>query len=139
MANLPGSSDNLTFVDPSPIARRLLWHLFSIGSRRLDQPDHHQRFEKPGAHLFWVQSGEGELEHEMGRFALRRSKKVWLVDMGKPRTYLPAPNRHLTITGFRFGGPGLEFWHEEIQSDGNAEFILDDFGSVKHTYGELMR
>jgi AraC-like DNA-binding protein len=139
MANLPGSSDNLTFVDPSPIARRLLWHLFSIGSRRLDQPDHHQRFEKPGAHLFWVQSGEGELEHEMGRFALRRSKKVWLVDMGKPRTYLPAPNRHLTITGFRFGGPGLEFWHEEIRSDGNAEFILDDLGSVKHTYRELMR
>jgi AraC-like DNA-binding protein len=139
MPELPGSSDNLTFVDPSPIARRLLWHLFSIGSRRLDQPDHHQRFEKPGAHLFWVQSGEGELEHEIGRFALRRAKKVWLVDMGKPRTYIPAPNRHLTIIGFRFGGPGLEFWHEEIRSDGNAEFLLDDFGFVKQSYGELMR
>jgi AraC-like DNA-binding protein len=139
MPKLPGSSDNLTFVDPSPIARRLLWHLFSIGSRRLDQPDHHQRFEKPGAHLFWVQSGEGELEHEIGRFALRRAKKVWLVDMGKPRTYIPAPNRHLTIIGFRFGGPGLEFWHEEIRSDGNAEFLLDDFGFVKQSYGELMR
>jgi AraC-like DNA-binding protein len=139
MAKLFGSTDNLTFVDPSPIARRLLWHLFSIGSRRLDKPDHHQRFEKPGAHLFWVQSGEGELEHEMGRFALRRAKKVWLVDMGKPRTYIPAPNRHLTIIGFRFGGPGLEFWHEEIRSDGNAEFVLDDFGFVKQAYGELLR
>ena len=139
MPKLPGASDNLTFVDPSPIARRLLWHLFSIGSRRLDQPDHHQRFEKPGAHLFWVQSGEGELEHEIGRFALRRAKKVWLVDMRKPRTYIPAPNRHLTIIGFRFGGPGLEFWHEEIRSDGNAEFLLDDFGFVKQAYGELMR
>jgi AraC-like DNA-binding protein len=139
MAKLFGSTDNLTFVDPSPIARRLLWHLFSIGSRRLDKPDHHQRFEKPGAHLFWVQSGEGELEHEMGRFALRRAKKVWLVDMGKPRTYIPAPNRHLTIIGFRFGGPGLEFWHEEIRGDGNAEFVLDDFGFVKQAYGELLR
>ena len=117
MSKLHGPSDKLTFVDPSPVARRLLWHLFSIGSRRLEQPDHHQRFEKPGAHLFWVQSGEGELEHEIGRFALRRGKKVWLVDMGKPRTYIPAPNRHLTITGFRFGGPGLEFWHEEDFSE----------------------
>ncbi len=139
MSKLHGSSDNLTFVDPSPVARRLLWHLFSIGSRRLEQPDHHQRFEKPGAHLFWVQSGEGELEHEMGRFALRRAKKVWLVDMGKPRTYIPVPSRHLTITGFRFGGPGLEFWHEEIRGDGNAEFILDDFGFVKQSYSELLR
>jgi AraC-like DNA-binding protein len=139
MSKLHGSSDKLTFVDPSPVARRLLWHLFSIGSRRLEQPDHHQRFEKPGAHLFWVQSGEGELEHEIGRFALRPGKKVWLVDMGKPRTYIPAPNRHLTITGFRFGGPGLEFWHEEIRGDGNAEFILDDFGFVKQAYSELLR
>ena len=139
MSKLHGSSDNLTFVDPSPVARRLLWHIFSIGSRRLEQPDHHQRFEKPGAHLFWVQSGEGELEHEMGRFALRRAKKVWLVDMGKPRTYIPAPSRHLTITGFRFGGPGLEFWHEEIRGDGNAEFTLDDFGFVKQSYSELLR
>jgi AraC-like DNA-binding protein len=139
MSKLHGPSDKLTFVDPSPVARRLLWHLFSIGSRRLEQPDHHQRFEKPGAHLFWVQSGEGELEHEIGRFALRRGKKVWLVDMGKPRTYIPAPNRHLTITGFRFGGPGLEFWHEEIRSDGNAEFTLDDFGFVKQAYSELLR
>jgi len=139
MSKLHGSSDNLTFVDPSPVARRLLWHIFSIGSRRLEQPDHHQRFEKPGAHLFWAQSGEGELEHEMGRFALRRAKKVWLVDMGKPRTYIPAPSRHLTITGFRFGGPGLEFWHEEIRGDGNAEFTLDDFGFVKQSYSELLR
>jgi AraC-like DNA-binding protein len=139
MPKLSGSADNLTFVDPSPVARRLLWHVFSIGSRRVDKPDQHQRFEKPGAHLFWVQSGEGELEHEIGRCALGRGKKVWLVDMGKPRTYLPAPGRHLTIAGFRFGGPGLEFWHEEIRGDGNAEFLLDDFGFVKQSYGELMR
>jgi AraC-like DNA-binding protein len=33
----------------------------------------------------------------------------------------------------------LEFWHEEIRSDGNAEFVLDDFGFVKQAYRELMR
>jgi AraC-like DNA-binding protein len=117
----------------------LLWHLYSIGSRRLAEPDQHQSFEKPGAHLFWVQSGEGELEHETGRFALRRGKKVWLVDMSRPRTYSPSPKRHLTITGFRFGGPGLEFWHEEIRGDENSEFIVDDFGFVKRTHNELLR
>jgi len=134
-----GSIDHLTFVEPSPIARRLLWHLYSIGSRRLAEPDQHQSFEKPGAHLFWVQSGEGELAHETGHFALRRGKKVWLVDMSKPRTYAPLARRHLTITGFRFGGPGLEFWHEEIRGDENSEFILDDFGFVKQTHNELLR
>lgn len=133
------SADRLTFVDPSPVARRLLWHLFSIGSRRMGQADHHERFEKPGAHLFWVQSGEGELEHESGKFALRRGKKVWLVDMRKARTYLPDPGRHLTIAGFRFGGPGLEFWHEEIRGDENSEFVLDDFGIVQRTQSELLR
>jgi len=139
MSAQSGSIDHLTFVEPSPVARRLLWHLYSIGSRRLTEPDKHQSFEKPGAHLFWVQSGEGELEHETGRFALRRGKKVWLVDMSKPRTYSPVPKRHLTIAGFRFGGPGLEFWHEEIRGTENSEFMLDDFGFVKRTHSELLR
>jgi AraC-like DNA-binding protein len=102
-------------------------------------PDRHERYEKPGAHLFWVQSGQGELEHETGRFALKPGKKVWLVDMSRPRTYIPAPNRHLTIVGFRFGGPGLEFWHQEIKGDENSEFALEDFGFVKRTQSELLR
>jgi AraC-like DNA-binding protein len=133
------AAEHLLFVEPSAIARRLLWHIFSIGSRRIVEPDRHERFEKPGAHLFWVQSGEGELEHETGRFALRRGRKVWLVDMSRPRTYIPSPTRHLTIAGFRFGGPGLEFWHEEIRGDENSEFSVEDFGFIKRTQSELQR
>jgi AraC-like DNA-binding protein len=139
MPRKPVPSDHLTFVEPSPIARRLLWHLFSIGARRVVRPDHHEPFEKPGAHLFWVQSGEGELEHETGRFALRRGHKVWLVDMSRPRTYIPAPHRHLTIAGFRFGGPGLEFWHEEIRGTENSEFTVTDLTWVKGIQTELLR
>jgi AraC-like DNA-binding protein len=139
MRVLRGAEDNLLFVEPSPVARRLLWHLYSIGTRRVVEPDHHQPFEKPGAHLFWVQSGEGELEDETGRFALRRGRNVWLVDMSKPRTYIPAPGRHLTFAGFRFGGPGLEFWHEEIRGDQRSEFTLEDFAFAKHTQNELLR
>lgn len=139
MQKQPGSSEKLIFVDPSPIARRLLWHLFSIGSRRVVQPDRHERFEKPGAHLFWTQSGEGALEYKTTRFELKHGKKIWLVDMGKPRTYIPSPGKHLTISGFRFGGPGLEFWHEEFRDEENAEFTLDDFRFVTQTQSELVR
>src|SRR5439155_23108179 len=46
---------------------------------------------------------------------------------------------HLTIAGFRFGGPGLEFWHEEIQNHQSAEFALEDFGFGKQTHRELLR
>ena len=134
-----GPTDNLTFVDPSQVARRLLWHLFSIGTRRIEQPDRHDRFEKPGAHLFWVQSGQGELEYRSRRFQLRRGGEVWLVDMNSPRTYIPLPGRHLTIVGIRFGGPGLEFWHEEIRDHENAEFTLDDLRFASRTQNELLR
>ena len=139
MAQPADSAENLTFVEPSPIARRLLWHVFSIGSRRLSVPDRHDSFEKPGAHLFWVQSGEGELEYEGNRFGLRSGKKVWLLDMVKPRSYVPAPKRHLTIVGFRFGGPALEFWHEEIRANQNSEFVMEDFGFVRQTQNEIIR
>jgi len=119
-----GYSENLIFVEPSPVARRLLWHLYSIGTRRLLEEDRHERFEKPGAHLFWVKSGQGELEYRGRHFRLRRGKEVWLVDMNSPRAYIPAPGHHLTFAGFRFGGPGLEFWHEEMRDHENAEFTL---------------
>ncbi len=139
MTKLAAPIGNLVFVEPSPVARRLLWHLFSIGSRRVTEGDRHEPFEKPGAHLFWVRAGEGELEHETGRFQLQRGRKVWLVDMSKPRTYAAAPGKQLAITGFRFGGPALEFWHEEIRGNEESEFVLDNVGFVKRSYHELLR
>jgi hypothetical protein len=132
-------SENLVFVEPSPVARRLLWHLHSIGTRRLVEKDRHERFEKPGAHLFWVKSGAGELEYRSRTFRLRRGKDVWLVDMNSPRTYIPATGQHLTIAGFRFGGPGLEFWHEEMRDHENAEFTLEDMRFARRTQAELLR
>ena len=105
----------------------------------MTQADRHEPFEKPGAHLFWSQSGEGTLEYDGRSFELHRGHNVWLVDMSKPRTYVPAANKHLTITGFRFGGPALEVWHEELRGNATSEFVLHDFGFVKRTYAELMR
>ena len=131
--------ENLVFVEPSPVARRLLWHLYSIGTRRLVEEDRHEKFEKPGAHLFWVKSGAGELAYRSHTFRLRRGKDVWLVDMNSPRIYLPTTRQHLTIAGFRFGGPGLEFWHEEMRDHENAEFTLEDMRFVRRTQAELLR
>jgi AraC-like DNA-binding protein len=139
LTSSPGSQDHLTFIKPSLIARRLFWHLFSIGSRRLLAPEHHDSFEKPGAHLFWVQSGEGELHYEGKRFSLKPGRNVWLVDMRKPRTYAPSAKRPLTMVGFRFGGTGLEFWHEAIRGNENSEVTLNDFGFLKQTLRELRR
>jgi AraC-like DNA-binding protein len=45
----------------------------------------------------------------------------------------------LTIAGFRFGGPGLELWHEEMRDHENAEFTLDDLRFAARTQAELTR
>jgi AraC-like DNA-binding protein len=100
----------------------LFWHLLSIGPVSLDSPDHHEAMDKPGAHLFWVQSGSGILEVPGNSYALHRGPRFWLVDMKKPRTCSPSPGGRITNTGFRFGGPELESWREELGD--NNEFIM---------------
>ena len=120
MAN---SFAQLYHVDPSPRAQRLFWHLLSIGPVTLDRPDHHEAMDKPGAHLFWVRSGNGVLEVPGNSYALSRGPRFWLVDMKKPRTCSPRPGGCIVNTGFRFGGPELEAWREEL--GGNNEFPMD--------------
>jgi len=132
-------SENLIFVEPTPVARRLLWHLYSVGPRRLTEADLHPGLEKPGAHLFWVTSGEGDLEYRSRRFRLRPGNEVWLVDMMSCRAYIPAPGSALTIAGLRFGGPGLALWHEEMGEQENAEFALDDPHLAIRALAELRR
>lgn len=59
--------------------------------------------------------------------------------MSKPRTYIPEPTRNLTLTGFRFGGPGLEFWHEQIGGNHQSEFAIENFEIVRRSQYELLR
>jgi AraC-like DNA-binding protein len=125
------------FVDSTSVARRLLWHIYSIGSIRLTEPDFHEPFEKPGAHFFWVQSGKGKLCYESNEFALIKGKRFWIIDMAKPRTYVPETGGHLTIRGFRFGGPDADIWHDVLDTYREAEFYLEDFNTVRRLHKEL--
>jgi AraC-like DNA-binding protein len=136
MAN---SFAHLYLVEPSPRARRLFWHLWSIGAVALDEPDRHEGLDKPGAHLFWVQSGKGVLEVPEQSYSLKLGPKCWLVEMKKPRTYAPLPGRRIINMGFRFGGPELAAWREEL-GEGH-EFVLDeaDFRSIRKAGQKLGR
>src|ERR1051326_485241 len=124
-------------VDVSAIVRRLLWHPYSLGTIYLDQPDHHEPFEKPGVHLFWVVSGQGKLQTQGFSYALRPGNLVWFIDMMHARTYTPTSGKRLTIRGIRFGGVGLANWHEELGGSKRAEFALKDSAAIRAAYREL--
>lgn len=135
MAN---SKSRLHLLEPSRRARRLFWHMLSIGSVTLDEPDTHLGMDKPGAHLFWVQSGEGTLHVPDKVFELRPGPRCWLVDMRKPRTYAPRPGKRLVNTGFRFRGPELEAWCEELGD--SPEFVLSpgDFEALRKAFRQML-
>ena len=124
-------------VEPSPVARRLLWHPYSLDTACLDKPDHHAGFEKPGAHLFWVVSGQGTLRTQGREYRLLAGNQVWIVDMMQPRTYSPETGQRLIKQGIRFGGPGLEMWHEQLGENFHTGFDLAEVSSVRLAYGEI--
>jgi AraC-like DNA-binding protein len=136
---MPNSFAHLYLVEPSPQARRLLWHLLSVGSVTLDEPDRHEALEKPGAHLFWVQSGKGTLEVPGRSYSLRSGPRAWLVDMKKPRTYAPVPGARIVNAGFRFGGPELESWREQLGDDNEFALEKKDFELIRKATQRLMQ
>jgi len=125
---LSNSFAKLYFVESGNAdVRRLLWHVLSIGSVTLDEPDHHQAFDKAGVHLFWVRAGSGTMKLDEGESDLKPGSRVWMVDLRKPRTYIPAPDAKLTTVGFRFAGPGLENWLDTLSR--RIVFPLDAAGA----------
>lgn len=126
-------------VDASALARRLFWHPYSLGTILLDQPDHHEPYEKPGAHLFWVISGRGTLDTQGYKYSLAPGNSVWFVDMLYPRTYTPEPGKRLTIRGIRFGARLLEPWHEVLGGSKHAEFVLRDRAELRRALSEISR
>lgn len=119
---MPSCFDDLCVVDPSPMARRLLWHVLSVGSAWRDELESHPARDKAGAFLFWVVSGTGELRVGPEAWPLKPGAQVWLVDLGTPRVYVPDEGQRLVTSGIRFSGPALHAWLEALGRQ--AEFTF---------------
>jgi len=119
---MPISFDKVHQVAPSPIARRLLWHVLSVGRVWRNEPESHPALDKAGLFLFRVVSGRGVLLLPGQRWRLSAGPRWWLVDMGQPRTYLPDTGQRLVTSGFRFAGPGLDLWRETLGGGGEFRF-----------------
>ena len=126
----------LRFADPSPEARRLLWHVLSIGSVWRDEPERHEGLDKAGLFLFRVADGKGQLEMMGKNYPLERGQDCWLVDLRHPRSYLPADGKPLRTEGVRFSGPGVEAWLEQLGLD--SRFALS-LGALRLRLGRLRR
>lgn len=114
---------NVSVLDPSRPARRLLWHVLSIGYVSRDEPENHGGMDKAGLFLFRVKSGRGTLELPDVRYDLKRGSSWWLIDLARPRRYVPRANGRLVTMGIRFSGPGVEAWREAV-FHGQAGFMV---------------
>ncbi len=113
---------HLRFADPSPMAKRLLWHLLTIGKTIRDEPEVHPARDKVGMLLFWVTSGRGTLQAGRSHWNLSAGPQCWLVDMAQPRSFIPEGRRRLTTSAFRFDGPALETWCKSLGGSGEFRF-----------------
>lgn len=100
-------------LNPSRVARRLLWHVLSIGVVSRDEPEEHAGMDKAGLFLFRVNSGRGVLEAEEEKHQLMPGSSWWLLDLARARRYVPEDESRLVTLGVRFSGPGVDSWREE--------------------------
>ncbi|HWL08500.1 MAG TPA: AraC family transcriptional regulator [Planctomicrobium sp.] len=124
--------DQLCLVEPSLPARRLLWHVLSVGCAWRDEPEVHPGRDKAGAFLFWVDAGNGKLTVDEKTWDLRADSVCWFIDLSTSRSYVPQPGQRLQTSGIRFSGPGLDTWQESL--GGSGEFLFRDT-----TEGNLIR
>lgn len=112
------SFSDLRIVEPSPIARRLFWHVLSIGCVTRDEPERHRGLDKAGVFLFRIVSGTGQLRIGRRDYPLAKGCCCcWLLDLRCPRSYLPDAGVSLRTEGVRFYGPGLESWLELLRGE----------------------
>lgn len=130
----------LCFADPTAPARRLLWHVLSVGRVWRDEPERHAGADKAGLFLFWVERGRGCLALAGAQHEVRPGPRCWLVDLRQPRGYLPAGHGRLVTAGFRFHGPGLEAWREALGATSEFRFKNQaDFVAVQRAQRRLLR
>lgn len=137
---MPVSFSELHLAAPSPQARRLLWHVLSVGKVWRDEAEHHAGADKAGLHLFWVERGSGSLVTDHRSVALHPGTGCWVVDLRQPRSYLPDDRQRLVTTGFRFHGPALEVWRDALGKE--TAFVFREekaFTAVRSAQRLLLR
>lgn len=118
----------LRLVEPSATARRLWWHVLSLGRAWRDEPERHEAQDKAGLFLFWVVSGCGELRHDGQLWPLAPGSRCWLADMAAPRIYVPGKNSRLETCGIRFNHAALDAWREVLRP---GEFAFSSLRSLR--------
>ena len=126
-------------VESSAAARRLLWHMTMGVDAVYAKAMSHQPYEKRAASIFWVISGSGRLCLGDRTLPLSVRRSFWIVDLEKPRAYLPDPGAKLAMTMIHFSGPNLECWLEELKVHDNPEFQWEDWDFLRRWRIDLMR
>lgn len=130
-----------TFVSPSPVARRLFWHVLGIGCTRLETPRRFEAQDKPGGVLMWIESGSGQLKLGATEYQLERGSRFWLFRLGQPRLFLPAQGSTLPVQSIRFAGPTLDSLLDALGVTQSPQFLLSPSlaASVCQTQRKILR
>lgn len=130
----------LRVLDPSRTARRLLWHVLSIGPVSRDGTEEHAAMEKAGFFLFRIKSGHGILELPGENHSLQCDAGWWLIDLTRPRRYVPADGTRLVTMGMRFSGPGVDGWREALAGRPGVSFAsAQQSAQLRKAVDELKR
>ncbi len=124
------SFEKLHVLNPSRHARRLFWHVLSIGVVSRDEPEEHAGMDKAGLFLFRVRSGCGMVELADARYELAPGPTWWLLDLAQSRRYVPDPGACLVTMSVRFSGPCVDTWRDEVFR-GRSGFVLESTRSSK--------
>jgi len=116
-----GLSDYM-FVNPSPRARRLFWHMLGIGMKPVRQAEPHAPMDKPGGVLEWLEAGAGSLTIGTQRFAFETGPRFWLFSLQQSRLNEPHRGQVLLTQVIRFSGPTLDAWLEDLGTWQAPEF-----------------
>jgi len=136
---MSGHSPALIWVRPSRVSRRLLFHLFVVGSGRLTASREFTSFEKPGAGLSWVESGQGQLLLGSSQWELKAPPHFFLYSAGQSRVFTPVGKVPLVTRFFWFGGPGLDAWLEELDVARHPFLRLRRPQVIFRAYDRLLR
>jgi len=129
------------YISPSPVARRLFWHVLGIGKGWFDGPTRLEAFNRPGAVILWIESGTARLKLGSETYELKKGPLFWLFSLQQARVFTPLGGKTLITRSIRFAGPNVAAWLEELAVAEKPEFrVSPSWASGVHaTQRKLLR